>query len=212
MPGLNKIYRHFNSSIYAFYYLYKLYKYNKNSFLDSSELRKIQLEEFKKVLWYAYNKVSYYKKIFDEVGIKPNNINSLQDLIKIPITSRKDIQGLSRQEIITRNTDIYKCAKLRTSGSTGIPLDILIDGQDILIRRLLSMRMHFADGRKIKDKVAIITTPQHFLCKMWCQPIQYKLRFLREKYISIFESQDNILKMINHYQPDIIMGYCSIVK
>jgi phenylacetate-CoA ligase len=47
---------------------------------------------------------------------------------------------------------------------------------------------------------------------MWCQPIQYKLRFLREKYISISESQDNILKMINRYQPDIILGYCSIVK
>jgi phenylacetate-coenzyme A ligase PaaK-like adenylate-forming protein len=159
MLGLNKIYRHFNSSIYAFYYLYKIYKYNKNSFLDSSELKKIQVEELKKVLQHAYNRVSYYKKIFDEAGIKPNNINSLQDLIKIPITSRKDIQGLSRQEIIARNTDINKCAKFRTSGSTGMPLSILIDRQDVLIRRLLFMRMYFADSRKIKDKVAIITTP-----------------------------------------------------
>lgn len=212
MPGLNKIYRQFNSSIYTFYYLYKLYQYNKNLFLGSSELRKIQVEELKKILKHAYNKVSYYKKVFDEAGVKPNNIDSLQDLTKIPITSRKDIQGLSRQELIAKDRDINKCIRLRTSGSTGMPLDILINSQDTLIRRLFFMRMYFANGRKIKDKVAVITVPQHFLPRQYYRPIQYKLRFLREKYISIFEAQDNILKMINYYQPDIILGHCSIVK
>jgi phenylacetate-CoA ligase len=212
MLGLNNIYKHFNSTIYVFYYLYEIYKHNKNPFLDPPELKKLQVEKLKKILQHAYNKVGYYRKIFDQAGIKPDNINSLQDLAKIPITGRKDIQGLAGQEITAGNTDLTKCGKLRTSGSTGMPLDIFVDNQNKLFLKLFYMRMYFANGRKIKDKVARIVTPQFSLLRPWFRPIQYKLRFLREEHISIFESPDNILKMLNRYQPDIIISHPSTVK
>jgi len=212
MSGLNKIYRHINSIVYAFYYFYKFHKYKKNPFLESSELSELQIRKLKTLIRHTFNQVSYYKKIFEEAGIKPNNINSLEDLVKIPITSRKDIQALPMKDIIARNTNINRCNHLRTSGSTGMPLDILIDIQEMLIRRFLFMRMYFANGRKIRDKVMGIATPQHFLTKKWFTPIQHKLRFLREEYISLFEREDNILKLISQYQPDIILTHCSTAK
>lgn len=76
---LNKIHEYYRSTIALVPYLCKLYQYRKYQFLDSSELRKKQLEQLRILLCHAYNKVNYYKKLFAEAGIKPKNINSLYE-------------------------------------------------------------------------------------------------------------------------------------
>ncbi len=60
--------------------------------LPREKLREIQLERLKKVVKYAYEKVPYYRKKFDEAGLKPEDIKTLEDIRYIPFTSKADLR------------------------------------------------------------------------------------------------------------------------
>ncbi|MCD4799959.1 MAG: phenylacetate--CoA ligase, partial [Methanosarcinales archaeon] len=56
------------------------------------ELKAIQEEKLKSLVRYVYNHSPFYKKRFDEAGISPNDIQSLDDLRKLPFTTKQDLR------------------------------------------------------------------------------------------------------------------------
>ncbi|MEZ0343323.1 MAG: phenylacetate--CoA ligase [Caldimicrobium sp.] len=60
--------------------------------LPLEKLRELQLERLKKVVKYAYERVPFYRKRFDEAGIKPEDIKTLEDIRYIPFTSKADLR------------------------------------------------------------------------------------------------------------------------
>ncbi len=189
-------------------YLYNLHKLRKNQWLTLPELENLQAEKLNALLHHAYCNVNYYRKLFDQTGIRPPDIKSIKDLVKIPITSRRELQALPKEEIIATGINPARCLKLRTSGSTGMPLDIFLDSSEITLRWLFYRRMYFANGAKLRDKEIKITTPQHFATGQWFQ----KIGILKIKYLSIFDSIEDQLKVILAFKPDIIESYASTLK
>lgn len=60
--------------------------------LPIEKLRELQLTRLKEVVRYAYERVPFYKRRFDEAGIKPEDIRSLEDIRYIPFTSKADLR------------------------------------------------------------------------------------------------------------------------
>ncbi|HQE79641.1 MAG TPA: phenylacetate--CoA ligase [Syntrophorhabdaceae bacterium] len=56
------------------------------------ELKALQLEGLKWTVNHAYNGSATYRKKFDEAGVKPKDIKSLDDIRKLPFTTSKDLQ------------------------------------------------------------------------------------------------------------------------
>ncbi|NQT54756.1 MAG: phenylacetate--CoA ligase, partial [Desulfobacteraceae bacterium] len=56
------------------------------------ELRELQQERLKWTVKHAYNGSPVYKKRMDEAGVGPEDIQSLDDLEKLPFTTSKDLQ------------------------------------------------------------------------------------------------------------------------
>jgi len=56
------------------------------------ELKAIQEEKLKSLVRYVYNHSPFYRKRFDEAGISPNDIQSLDDLRKLPFTTKQDLR------------------------------------------------------------------------------------------------------------------------
>lgn len=56
------------------------------------ELKKIQLAKLKKAVEYAYNNSKFYKNMFDRSGLKPSDIQTLEDIRKIPFTVKTDLR------------------------------------------------------------------------------------------------------------------------
>ncbi|WP_206457770.1 phenylacetate--CoA ligase family protein [Anaerovorax sp. IOR16] len=88
--------------------------------LDREAFRKIQLERLKKTVPRVYNNVPFYKKAFQEAGVEPGDIKTLEDVSKLPMTVKQDFRdnypfGLfsSPQEEIVRFH--------ASSGTTGKP-------------------------------------------------------------------------------------------
>lgn len=50
------------------------------------KLKKLQTKRLRRVVKYAYNRTSLYRRKFDEAGVRPGDINTLDDLGKLPLT------------------------------------------------------------------------------------------------------------------------------
>lgn len=62
---------------------------SKSQWYTSKQIQSYQEEELRKLIRYAYEKIPYYQKLFDQQKIKPKDIRTLKDLEKIPVLTRK---------------------------------------------------------------------------------------------------------------------------
>ncbi len=56
------------------------------------ELQKFQLEKLKETVKWVYERVPFYKNKLDEKGIRPEDINTLEDVSKLPVTVKNDLR------------------------------------------------------------------------------------------------------------------------
>lgn len=64
----------------------------KEETLSRKELEELQLKKLKETVSYTYYHVLPYKKKMDAVGVKPEDINTLEDLKKLPFTYKSDFR------------------------------------------------------------------------------------------------------------------------
>jgi len=57
------------------------------------ELQQLQLERLQSSLNRAYKNVSFYRKIFDEKKIVPEDISTLEEFKRLPLTTKQDLQS-----------------------------------------------------------------------------------------------------------------------
>lgn len=58
---------------------------------DRETMRALQLERLKKTVKHEYDNVAPYRKKMEEAGVKPEDIKSLDDIVKLPFTSKEDL-------------------------------------------------------------------------------------------------------------------------
>jgi phenylacetate-CoA ligase len=193
-----------------------LWKIRKAQRLNPSELEELQNRRLRAIVKHAYENVPYYHKLFNSAKVKPEDIKTKEDLVKIPITTKKMLQELPINQRVSRGVDINKCIKGRTSGSTGEPLDILFSGKELSHRIAMQTRVYgFNFSNK---KVSILDrepTPSQ------CSPatIFGKLRkylnhlgLWRRYYFSLFEEPQRLVSKLVEIKPDVIETYPSILK
>jgi phenylacetate-CoA ligase len=56
------------------------------------KLREIQSQRLVEMVKRCYENVPFYKKKFDEIGLKPEDIHSIDDLSKLPFTTKQDLR------------------------------------------------------------------------------------------------------------------------
>ncbi|QTA89512.1 phenylacetate--CoA ligase family protein [Desulfonema magnum] len=54
--------------------------------------QKFQLEKLKETVAWAYDRIPFYKNKLDEKGVKPDDIRSLEDVSKLPVTVKTDLR------------------------------------------------------------------------------------------------------------------------
>ena len=66
--------------------------WSKEETLPREEIEKIQLKRLKETVTRVYEKVDPYRKKMDEAGVKPEDIQSLADLRKLPFVTKQDMR------------------------------------------------------------------------------------------------------------------------
>jgi phenylacetate-CoA ligase len=66
--------------------------YSKEESISEKELKQLQSERLIKTVKRVYENVPFYKRKFDEAGVKPSDIKSVDDLYKLPFTTKQDLR------------------------------------------------------------------------------------------------------------------------
>ncbi len=61
--------------------------------IDREELAQLQLERLESTLNRVYRNVPFYRKKFDEIGFNSDELRSLDDLRKLPFTTKQDLRN-----------------------------------------------------------------------------------------------------------------------
>ena len=84
------------------------------------DLKSLQLRLLQKQLNRVYENSRFYRSKFEKAGIEPSNIKSLQDIAKIPLITREELEQNFRDILAVPYSEI---ATVRlSSGTTGNPL------------------------------------------------------------------------------------------
>ncbi len=85
---------------------------------STDELRTIQNEKLVKQVKHVYENVEYYRKLMEEKGVTPEDIQSIDDLHKLPFLTKADLRDAYPYGLL--GTDLKDCVRIQsTSGTTG---------------------------------------------------------------------------------------------
>jgi phenylacetate-CoA ligase len=116
-------------------------------------VRARQVVALRRVLRHAAATVPYYRDLFGRVGFRPDGVRSADDLHALPLLTKTTIRERSlelmsesfRNEPLTRKT---------TSGSTGVPLEVRLDGGGLSWKRACTLRSDEWSGWRCGGRVA----------------------------------------------------------
>lgn len=103
--------------------------FNPEEAYSRSEIEALQLERLKATVRHCMNS-GFYKARFDGIGLRPDDIRTLDDLQKIPFTTKQDLRDTYPFGIAS--VPLRECTRLHSSsGTTGNPTVILHTGKDL---------------------------------------------------------------------------------
>ena len=114
------------------------------------ELQKLQLEKLKKTVKHAYENVPLYREKMDKIGLKPDDICTLADIKKIPLTEKKELRGQYPFKLLA--VPMKEIVRIHaSSGTTGQPITAGYTKKDLEIWAECIARIVTAAGVSDED-------------------------------------------------------------
>ena len=86
--------------------------------MSREDMKKLQSEKLVKQVKHVYENVAYYRDLMDKKGVKPEDIQSIDDLHKLPFLTKADLRDAYPYGLLA--TPLENCARIHsTSGTTG---------------------------------------------------------------------------------------------
>lgn len=118
------------------------------------EILKIQNEKLVKQVKRVYENVPYYRDLMDKKGVKPEDIQSVDDIKKLPFLTKEDLRVAYPYGLL--GTDLKNCVRIQsTSGTTGRRVVAFYTQKDIDIWEECCARAIVAAGGTNEDVVQV---------------------------------------------------------
>ncbi|MCP4602229.1 MAG: phenylacetate--CoA ligase family protein [Proteobacteria bacterium] len=122
------------------------YRLSKNVCKSSKYIEKLQNKRLSKAVATAYYETDFYREKYDSHGVKPRDIQGIEDLSKLPIVTKQELMD-NFETAIPKSLNRERAIAIGTSGSTGQPLQVYKDqmwlahcfGFAFLMRRIHKM-------------------------------------------------------------------------
>jgi len=122
--------------------------------LERKHLSQLQLERLQATLNRAYKNVKFYKKKFDELGFLPEDCQSLDDLARLPFTTRHHLAQSYPYEMFA--VPLREVVRIHSStGSPGAPIVMGYTARDLRTWAKLAARILAAAGVDREDVVQV---------------------------------------------------------
>ena len=187
--------------------IYKDLKFLMNSqWWSADELKEYQNEKLRALIKHSYENVPYYNELFHSLNLSPDDIQTSNDLYKLPILTKEIIrENIKNKKIIAQNIPTKKMILCSSSGSTGEPLQYFQTKASESFNKACAIRGWYWMGYRLGDRYIKLS-----------QNPRPKLKRIQDKvnnclYLPVKQLTDEnfniIVKAINNYKPVIIRSY-----
>ena len=122
--------------------------------MSRDEMRALQLERLKSMVAYAYANVPFYKKKYDEAGVRPEDIRTLDDIRRLPFVTKADLRDNYPYGLLS--VPLSDIARIHaSSGTSGKPTVVAYTKEDMEIWTECVARLVAAAGGRSDDIVQI---------------------------------------------------------
>jgi len=97
---------------------------------DPERVRVGQLAQLRRTVEHVYRYVPYYREAMDAIGVKPEDIRTLADVQKLPITHREQLCD-NTEAFISRHPGAGPTTPSATSGTTGRRLTVYLTTDEL---------------------------------------------------------------------------------
>ncbi|MDH3690108.1 MAG: hypothetical protein OEU36_11590, partial [Gammaproteobacteria bacterium] len=95
------------------------------AFWSPERIRLFQEQALRLMVRHAYREIPYYRRAFGRATVAPGDIRTLEDLAKLPPSTKSDLQNTTTGDRLVAGTPQEDCAVHHTSGSTGETMRIV---------------------------------------------------------------------------------------
>lgn len=186
----------------------------KTQWWSEKSLLSLQFERLRDLLFYAYENVPYYNKLFTKYGFNPKKFQDFTDLSVLPqiVLTREEINR-NFEDLIPKNYDGHRVL-LKTGGTTRLPMSFYVSENTYLAALACSQRQWYWAGVKPKDLIFVfrggVVTKKAKRLNYFCERIN------NEVYFNTSNMDENTLNryidMLNRMKPAAIRGFPSCLE
>jgi phenylacetate-CoA ligase len=179
--------------------------------LSKESINEYQLTKLKDLVWFFYQNSEFFRDKLISLNIHPYNIRKISDIKKIPHLEKKEIKANISKNLISTKSEDFHNLFISTSGSTGTPLNLYANSEQLKARWANTFRAWTWTGWSPKKRQA----------RLWHQTIgMSKSQIFREFVDNLFFrrvfvpaysiNSSNIDKFINKlvkHKPFMMDGY-----
>jgi phenylacetate-CoA ligase len=159
-----------NLEIYLDYHL----KFQK---LSKELIKQYQIIKLKDLVWYFYQNSEFFRNKLLSKNIHPYDIKNIEDLEIIPYLDKKELKSNFSKNLLSKKIEYYKKLFISTSGSTGNPINLYANAEQLKARWANTFRAWTWTGWSPSKKQA----------RLWHQTIgMSKSQILREYIDNLF--------------------------
>jgi phenylacetate-CoA ligase len=114
-------------------------KLEKTQYLPVEELKRMQWERFVDMVRFAYHENRFYRELYDAAGIKPRDIRSREDVLRLPVVTKEDIRR-NYDTMISTGFEKQRLLRFKTGGSTGKSLELWVTEECCEIHNACAVR------------------------------------------------------------------------
>jgi phenylacetate-CoA ligase len=165
-------------------------------------LHRLQHQKLHVLCEHAYKTVPFYRMRFREAGIVPADIRSLDELARIPITTRAQLQAMADEHRTSSAFRSHQLTVSLTSGSTGRPFRIYRDPGAMGLRKALFIRALRAAGFRFGDRVLLVANPPATVPPPWT----------RWRYVPRDVAPEVQLHELETFRPAVLYGMATTLR
>jgi phenylacetate-CoA ligase len=147
-------------------YLRHYRRLRRTQFDDPGTIRKRQWAAVENLLRHAYATVPFYRARWKAAGLTPQAIRGFADYQALPVLTKQDIRSARDALLSAAYYQDRLCLK-KTSGSTGVALEIFVDEECLQWKRACTLRADEWSGWRLGEPVAKIWGNPEYLERGW---------------------------------------------
>ena len=176
--------------------------------LGRGHIRRYRLKKLKKLVSHAARHSPFYRDWFRTHGFDPADLKSLDDLRKIPPIGKQHLRAL-HQAFSSGEITRKRLIEHKTSGSTGVPVQILRSPAEERRLNMLRWRLQWMLGLRPGYRLAKVKTTWEPLSRRFnrLQDLARKIGLLETRVFDCFLPPEENYRELLAYQPHVLSGY-----